>query len=237
MGGAYQRTDTMDLGSEHPAEEAAHGYRIAGQKWQGVRTVPLPADRRRPDAIGPSDDILRGARVRITFDGRRTVDAPVGEFFGSGLGEYAVRSLMFSLDPEGWSSSWWPMPYRSRATVELFNGSGSAIAGAQARVTAARSEAAGRALARGETGHFHATSNADDTLRNARLPLPGRPGARQVRRRLAHDDRRAGQARLPRGRRARARRRLAQPRRCTAPGPRTSMRAAGTSTAALTRIR
>jgi hypothetical protein len=28
--------------------------------------------------------VLRGARLRVRFDGRRTVDAPLGEFFGSG---------------------------------------------------------------------------------------------------------------------------------------------------------
>ena len=165
VGGSYTRTDTMDLGPEHPAEEAAHGYTIAGAKWEGVRTYRY-ADTGDEEQIAASDAVLRDARIRITFDGRRTVDAPVGEFFGSGLGEYATRSLMFSLDPQGWYASWWPMPYRSRATVELVNGSAHAITGAASRVTAAPSHAAGTALARGETGYFHATSNADHTLRN-----------------------------------------------------------------------
>ncbi|TWP54145.1 DUF2961 domain-containing protein [Lentzea tibetensis] len=60
-------------------------------------------------------------RLRITFDGRTTVDSPVGEFFGSALSQAAVRSLMFAMSADGWHSSWWPMPYRSSAQVELVN--------------------------------------------------------------------------------------------------------------------
>src|SRR5258708_13063662 len=42
--------------------------------------------------------VLEGARLQIVFDGQTTVDAPIGEFFGSGLGKYDVRTLMFSVD-------------------------------------------------------------------------------------------------------------------------------------------
>jgi hypothetical protein len=44
--------------------------------------------------------VLSGARLQITFDGQTTVDAPIGEFFGSGLGKYDVRTLMFSIDKQ-----------------------------------------------------------------------------------------------------------------------------------------
>jgi hypothetical protein len=77
-----------------------------------------------------SDEILGGTRLRLTFDGVRTVDVPLGEFFGSGLGEYEVRSLFTAMEtaPDGWYTSWWPMPYASTAVVELVNGSPHPIA-------------------------------------------------------------------------------------------------------------
>src|SRR5207248_1996426 len=43
-------------------------------------------------------DVFEHARLRISFDGRRTVDAPLGEFFGSGLGPAPVRGRMFAMD-------------------------------------------------------------------------------------------------------------------------------------------
>lgn len=72
-----------------------------------------------------SDEILGGTRLRLTFDGIRTADIPLGEFFGSALGEYEVRSLFSAMEtaPGGWYTSWWPMPYASTAVVELVNGS------------------------------------------------------------------------------------------------------------------
>ncbi|MGI5499272.1 DUF2961 domain-containing protein [Lentzea sp. CA-135723] len=96
-----------------------------------TKTVTVPAGGRATLAqlAGPgSIDALRlklpaydnALRLRITFDGRTTVDSPVGEFFGSGLGQAAVRSLMFAMDGQ-WHTSWWPMPYRSTALVELVN--------------------------------------------------------------------------------------------------------------------
>jgi hypothetical protein len=64
--------------------------------------------------------VLSGARLQITFDGQTTVDAPIGEFFGSGLGKYDVRTLMFSIDnssPDGWYTTWWPMPFVRNAII------------------------------------------------------------------------------------------------------------------------
>ncbi|HEX6342086.1 DUF2961 domain-containing protein [Umezawaea sp.] len=85
---------------------------------------------------------LRGApdslRLRITFDGRTTVDSPVAEFFGAGLGTpRRIGSLMTAVDPAGWSSSWWPMPYRTAALVELVNTGSAAVPDVSSEVTSA----------------------------------------------------------------------------------------------------
>ncbi|MGH3977657.1 MAG: glycoside hydrolase family 172 protein [Pseudonocardiaceae bacterium] len=89
-----------------------------------------------------SDQILAGARLRLRFDGMPTVDVPLGEFFGSGLGEYEVRSLFHAMEtaPDGWYTSWWPMPYATGATVELVNGSPHTISGGEAQLVHAPSQ-------------------------------------------------------------------------------------------------
>ncbi|GAA3219965.1 DUF2961 domain-containing protein [Dactylosporangium siamense] len=93
---------------------------------------------RIPDGAA-TEATLTALRLRITFDGRTTVDAPVAEFFGAGLGERTVRSLMFAMDaaPGGWYSAWWPMPFGANATVAIANTGGASIGGIQAEVTSA----------------------------------------------------------------------------------------------------
>ena len=169
VNGELVRTDTVDVGPNSLDSERAHDYTIKNQTWQGVaynNSYPAQGD---PEKIAASDDILRNARLRITFDGKQTVDAPLGQFFGSGFGEYEVRSLFFAMDTskEGWYASWWPMPYRSAATVELYNGSEHAITGSDVKVTYASSTEWARKLGpQGDAGYFHATSKYGQTTPN-----------------------------------------------------------------------
>ena len=112
--GEWTRSDTVDVGPNHPGEESAHAYTIASPTWQGVRGFSYPVDAQ---TAANSMAVLEGARLQIVFDGQTTVDAPIGEFFGSGLGKYDVRTLMFSVDnssPNGWYTTWWPMPFAKR---------------------------------------------------------------------------------------------------------------------------
>lgn len=160
VGGELVRTDELDVGPESVPDETAHGYRIETQVWEGsTRATYAPGGD--PAAIAASDAVLKGLRLRITFDGTTTVDAPVGEFFGSGLGEYDVSSLMFSMDAggNGWYRSWWPMPFRHSAVVELVNASGRPVAPADVRVRWARAPENEAGLGpRGDLGYFRATS-------------------------------------------------------------------------------
>ncbi|MGB3437154.1 MAG: glycoside hydrolase family 172 protein [Actinophytocola sp.] len=163
LGGSWTRTDVLDLGPAHDGEETAHGYTIRNQSWEGSRVFRYPAD---PAEVTASDAVLAGARLRATFDGKTTVDAPVGEFFGSGLGEYDTRTLFSSIDAtaDGWYTAWWPMPYGTSATVELVNGSGVPITGAVVEVTSAQDRAVAGGLSAGELGHFNATHRRGDAV-------------------------------------------------------------------------
>jgi hypothetical protein len=125
-----------------------------------------------PGARGtpPITDALRGLRLLASFDGRQTVNAPLGEFFGSGLGRARVRALLFAMDPRagGWATSWWPMPYGGRAVVRLRNASHSDVAAGDLRLTAARSPRWRAALGpRGNAGLFHARGHRGPTRPDA----------------------------------------------------------------------
>ena len=153
VNGNQQRTDSVDVGNT--ASENAHGYGITGQTWSGSRTYGY-----FPKAVVDSNAVLSGVRIRISFDGVQTVDAPLGEFFGSSQYDAQVRSLMTGLDPaNGTLSSWWPMPFASSAVVTLYNGSQVPLAGAGAQVTSAPCSTCAPQLSSGQIGYFHATSH------------------------------------------------------------------------------
>jgi Protein of unknown function (DUF2961) len=147
-----ERTDTLDVGDA--ASESAHGYAITGQTWSGSRAFSYP----------DSDQALASDRIRITFDGTQTVDAPLGQFLGAAEGEFDTRSLMTSIDtrPGGWLSSWWPMPYGSAVSVSLYNSSGLPLSGEIALTTAADPHWQAD-LADGAAGYFHASYRSGAT--------------------------------------------------------------------------
>jgi hypothetical protein len=165
VNGEWTRSDTVDVGPNHPGEESAHSYTIAGPTWQGVRGFSYPVDAQ---TAANSMAVLEGARLQIVFDGQTTVDAPIGEFFGSGLGKYDVRTLMFSVDnssPNGWYTTWWPMPFAQSAVVQIVNNSGVPIQGGTIEVTTAPNTAVAAQLSpNGSLAYFHATFNQTENV-------------------------------------------------------------------------
>ncbi|GAA1525115.1 DUF2961 domain-containing protein [Kribbella lupini] len=158
VGGTAKRTDTVDVGPNHVADEQAHGYVIDKQAWSGSHSMPYAATADDAARVKSSDALLAGVRVQVVVDGKKQVDAPIGEFFGSGLGENPVKSLFFAMDPNGWYSSWWPMPYLARATVTLVNTTAYPLQGT-AEVTSARDASAAVDLLTGKSGYFTAISH------------------------------------------------------------------------------
>ncbi|GGM01750.1 DUF2961 domain-containing protein [Nakamurella endophytica] len=170
VGGAAKRTDELDVGTSAAAlaSEKAHAYAITGQTWTGAANqTDAPKDTQDPKILA-SNALLRDVLVRVTFDGDRTVEAPLGEFFGSGLLEGDVDALFFHVDtsPNGWYTSWWPMPYAARATVQLVNRSDQAITAGRASVTAHADRTVARDLRGSDPriGYFHATHHRADTV-------------------------------------------------------------------------
>ncbi|MBI9019536.1 MAG: DUF2961 domain-containing protein [Phycisphaerae bacterium] len=64
---------------------------------------------------------MRSTVIIADFDGKQHVWAPVGEFFGTGLGANAYKGWWRQVDKDGWMSCWWPMPFKYSATVKIIN--------------------------------------------------------------------------------------------------------------------
>jgi hypothetical protein len=116
----------------------------------------------------PTDQLLTGLRLRIEFDDRTTVDSPLGEFFGAGLGANTVRSLMFAAIPQPSGSlslsAWWPMPFARTARVTLVNTTANPVPGIDSDVVTTPDPQWAPALASGRVGYFTARSNAGPTV-------------------------------------------------------------------------
>jgi hypothetical protein len=166
VGGQSVQTDKVDVGPAHTADETAHAYTISHQTWQGSNNFCYPVDNTTDPQVTASNDILQNVRVRVSADGTRTVDAPLGQFFGNGQTDADVRSLMASMGTglNNWFSAWWPMPYGHSLTVELYNGSQQTVSNARAEVSAAPDPSVPSDLATGRIGYFRATANDANTV-------------------------------------------------------------------------
>ncbi|KAK9311340.1 hypothetical protein V1524DRAFT_473363 [Lipomyces starkeyi] len=126
----WELMDLLNVGPNNPHDEVAHEYEINGQTWSGVRHYLYGGDRIEQAARFLR--LLSNLYLRLTFDGHTTVDGPIGSFFGSALGKFAVRSLMLSIDTlaeNGAFTSWWPMPFNHSVAVELVNQAGQPVQG------------------------------------------------------------------------------------------------------------
>jgi len=92
---------------------------------------------------------LRQSVLTMDFDGERTVEAPVGDFFGSAPGLVPYSSLPVGMTEEGDLWSHWRMPFRESATIRIEN------RGAETVSVHGAVETAARRWTR-DTMHFHA---------------------------------------------------------------------------------
>ena len=108
-------TDELDVGNT--ISEAAHEYTIFGQTWAGVRTFLYPSQS--------IDNTLNKIWLQIYWDDESTpsVNTPIGEFFGSGLGEADVRALPVGMttSDDGFYYCYFPMPYNEVARIVFVN--------------------------------------------------------------------------------------------------------------------
>lgn len=89
-----------------------------------------PPTTRRPQAIrrlsvqlkaADMEQALRSTILTITCDGETTVDCPVGDFFGSGVGLNPYRDWWREVDRNGLMTCYWVMPFQRICQVSLQN--------------------------------------------------------------------------------------------------------------------
>ncbi len=68
-----------------------------------------------------TEQALRTTVLAISFDGRRTVWCPVGDFFGTGVGLNPYQGWYRTVDKDGLMTCYWIMPYQRSARIELHN--------------------------------------------------------------------------------------------------------------------
>lgn len=155
-----------------PASSAAHDKRIVELPAGAGVTIAESTGSGSISALHlrlrePADQLLSGLRLQMEFDGQTTVDSPLGEFFGAGLGVDTVRSLMFAAIPQPDGSlslsGWWPMPFAHEVRLTLVNTTDDAVAGIDSDVTIAPDARWAPALAGGRAGYFTARSHAAPT--------------------------------------------------------------------------
>lgn len=80
-------------------------------------------------------EVLDQCTIRMVFDERETVqEMPLGEFFGSAVGEVEFTSLPLGMRTNGNWYCYFPMPYWESAKVMIHNGSASDISNLTATV-------------------------------------------------------------------------------------------------------
>lgn len=75
------------------------------------------------------DDAVKNLWLQIGFDGKQTVDVPVGFFFGCGDQLVPAKDWYRKVDQEGIIACFWVMPYRQEAAVALLNKGNKNISG------------------------------------------------------------------------------------------------------------
>lgn len=113
VGGVDTLTDSLDVGNT--TSESSHSYVINTQNWTGSNNFQYPP-------AANSADILNNVWLRIYWNSESTpsVYAPLGSFFAMGqFGSYGTRALPVGMDSSNNMYVYYPMPFASRAQVQL----------------------------------------------------------------------------------------------------------------------
>jgi hypothetical protein len=141
--GAEVQSLTAEMLSAKQAEIAAVAARLATPRGANAqltgtrelahgKTFKTQQTRKAPTAITSMsmlvdaqdlETALRGLVLKIKFDGKETVAAPVGDFFATAPGLNPYRALPMGVSSAGLYALW-PMPFRERFEISILNLSG-----------------------------------------------------------------------------------------------------------------
>jgi hypothetical protein len=85
--------------------------------------IPFPLVQfiKAPDWTDPHvpHNVLRNTILRITCDGERTVEVPLGDFFATAPGINEANSLPISVTKDGTMTCYWPMPFLKQMDISI----------------------------------------------------------------------------------------------------------------------
>jgi len=136
---------TRSINAENPNGEKGGGAKAVptdgpaiqlGKGWKVAPCITLPKESNTvlADIKGPGTikhiwitvdtPAYRDCLIRFYWDDEKTpsVEVPLGDFFANGHGlRCNVNSLPVAVNPSGGFNSYWPMPFRKRARIEVEN--------------------------------------------------------------------------------------------------------------------
>ena len=140
------KAETRSISPENPTGEPGRGGRASdgtgarasrdlGVGWKVSPSISLKAGSRQTiaDIEGPGaiqhiwltpTGMWRHLILRFYWDDQKhpSIECPVGDFFANGWGRYAqVSSLAVCVNPLSGLNSYWEMPFRGRARLEVEN--------------------------------------------------------------------------------------------------------------------
>jgi hypothetical protein len=116
---AAPRGDSSDLGGEtQPFELLVPAGETVRQEFTGPKAWTRSVVK---VSAKNTEAALRGLILRISFDGEKCVEAPLGDFFGSAPGLSAYSGLPLGVTKEGEMYCHWFMPFKESAVIELSN--------------------------------------------------------------------------------------------------------------------
>lgn len=98
----------------------APGAQLALRLPRGTNAVNMLKVKVDADSVLYAQS-MRNVILRASFDGVCTVDVPLSDFSGAGMGGFAVKSWYLDADGQGEVVSRWLMPYSKCAEVSLVN--------------------------------------------------------------------------------------------------------------------
>lgn len=157
--------------TREPSRTDEAAVSVAAGATQALWSGTGPATIVRLELLAPAGaDVPLGLRLRGTFDGTTTIDAPLDEMFGASLGTGA-HSIAYGRDGDR-CYLYFPMPFASTAALELRNDGTEPVMGWTARIATVD------AVPPGALRHLHATGASASLVPDGRdyvlVDVPGR---------------------------------------------------------------
>ncbi len=93
--------------------EESMELKAEGEKYIQALTMKLEAED-LPQA-------LRSTVISLTFDGKKTLTIPVGDFFGTGYQITPYQTYYSKVFTDGTMAVFWPMPFQQEVIIEMMN--------------------------------------------------------------------------------------------------------------------